>query len=102
MLIPLILGLVIGGTAVIFVWQNIFLVTVSFLSWELTASLAILIVTSLVIGATIVMLFIFPGKLRDSFVLSRLKKENEELRRKLGSMGKANEVTPTGPTEKLE
>lgn len=79
MIISLITGLLIGAAAVVFALQNIFTVTVTFLGWELTASLAVLIILAVVVGALITALLTIPGAIKNSFVISVLKKENKKL-----------------------
>ncbi len=79
MLISLILGLVLGAGAVVFALQNVFPVTVTFLGWDLTASLATLLILAMVVGALISILMTIPGAIKNSFLISRLRKENKKL-----------------------
>ncbi len=79
MLLSLILGLVIGAVSVIFALQNIFPVTVTFLVWNITASLALLIVLAMFVGIIISSLLSIPGAISNALTISRLKKENKKL-----------------------
>ena len=80
MLLTLILGLLIGATAVVFAFQNIFQVTVTFMTWELTSSLAVIIILALLTGALISTLMTLPGAIKNSFIISKLKRENGKLK----------------------
>jgi uncharacterized integral membrane protein len=76
MLLSLILGLVIGGLSVMFALQNIFPVTVTFLAWEITSSLALLIAISIIVGLVISALISIPGAISNAMTISGLRKEN--------------------------
>jgi len=78
-MISLILGLIIGALSVIFALQNVFSVTVSFLTWNLTASLALIISIALLLGLVVGILFTLPESIKNSFAISRLSKENKKL-----------------------
>ncbi len=79
MLLSLIFGLLIGAAAVIFALQNVFTVTVTFLVWELTASLAVLIILSLIIGIIVSILITIPSAVANYFTIAKLKRENKKL-----------------------
>ncbi len=91
MLFSLLFGLIIGAGAVVFALQNVFPVTVTFLGWELTSSLAVLLILSMVVGALISMLLTIPGAFKNHFAISRLQKENRKL---------AEKIVEDAPTEK--
>ena len=90
MLLPLISGLIMGALAVIFALQNVFPVTVVFLDWQLTASLALLIVISMFIGVIVTVLFSIPSVVRNSLSIFKLKKENKELSDELEKVRRAS------------
>lgn len=75
MVIFLILGAVLGGLLVIFVLQNVLDVTVTFLAWHITGSLALVLLASIVSGVVITLLVLLPGLIRDDFKLSALKRK---------------------------
>ena len=95
MLFSLIFGLIIGAVSVIFALQNIFPVTVTFLAWNLTASLAVIIVVSLFVGVIISSLLSIPGAIRSSLAISKLKKENKKLSDDLAVAQRSSVVTQT-------
>jgi uncharacterized integral membrane protein len=106
MIISLILGVVLGAVAVIFVLQNTAAVTVSFITWHLTGSLALVLLATLITGVVITLLMILPGLIRDDFRLSALKKQkkevDEELARTKQVLADANARTPGTQTITVE
>lgn len=85
MIIFLIFGLIITVIAVVAALQNTDLVTVTFFSGSLTGSIAILLLSSLLIGVIITLLLILPSTLKGYFRYRKLKNEvnklTEELRK---------------------
>ena len=79
MIISLVLGVVLGAVAVIFVLQNTAVVTVSFITWHLTGSLALVLLATIITGVVITLLILLPGLIRDDFYLSSLKKQKKEV-----------------------
>ncbi len=75
----LIIGLIIGAVAVIFVLQNIIPVTVTFFTWQLSGSLAIVILVALLAGMLITALVVLPGLLSAEWQLRALRKRNKKL-----------------------
>lgn len=98
MLISLILGLIIGAISVIFALQNIFLVTVTFMAWELTTPLALIIAIAILTGLLIGIIFSIPEFIKNTFVVSNLKKENKKLSDELELAHKKN-PQPVEPVE---
>lgn len=102
MLLSLIFGLIIGAISVVFALQNIFPVTVTFMVWELTTSLAVIITLAVLIGLIIAIIFSIPEIFRNMFVISNLKKENKKLSDELELVKKANQqivdVSSNGPS----
>jgi lipopolysaccharide assembly protein A len=78
MLLSLIVGIILGAIAVIFAFQNVAVVTVAFLSWQITASLAIIILGTLLCGIVLTLLFLLPSVIRDEMYVSSLKKQKRE------------------------
>jgi lipopolysaccharide assembly protein A len=91
MFISLFTGLIIGGISVIFALQNIFPVTVTFMVWELTASLAIIIILAMLIGLMIGLLISIPEAIKNMFAMSKLKNENKKLSDDLESVNKTSQ-----------
>lgn len=94
MILFLFLGLVLGGFGVVFAFQNNFEVTVTFLGWELTGSLAVVIVISLLVGVVISVLMTMPRAIKNYFVISGLKKENNRLAKELSHAQKMEIISP--------
>jgi lipopolysaccharide assembly protein A len=83
MIIFLIVGLLLGATAVIFALQNITTVTVVFFSWQLEGSLAVIIILSMLAGIIVSSLLSLPDMIKKSFQISNLKKHANKLEEKL-------------------
>ena len=79
----LIFGLVIAVLAVIFALQNSMTVTISFLAWEITASLSLVILITLAIGALIGYLVLVPSVIKKSLAVSNNRKRISALEKEL-------------------
>ena len=79
MLIPLIIGIILGVISVLFVLQNVAIVTVSFLSWTFSSSLALVLFGTLVSGVVVTLLMLLPNVIKDSMQMSGLKRRIKEL-----------------------
>ncbi len=79
MILSLILGIILGAISVIFIAQNISVVTVTFLSWQFAGSLALVLLLTLICGVVITLLMILPSLIRDMLYLSTLKKQKKAL-----------------------
>ncbi len=79
MIILFILGLLLGAVSVVFALQNIAVITVSFFSWQLTGSLALILMLALASGFLIALLLLLPEFIGNFFKFKTLKKENEIL-----------------------
>jgi uncharacterized integral membrane protein len=100
MIIFFIVGLLLGVFFVIFALQNIVLVTISFFSWHLTGSLALILLLTVTSGILIAILLLLPEFINNHFKYKNLKKENKDLTEELR---KQKELTvfarKTPPTE---
>lgn len=84
MFIFFILGLVLGGVAVVFALQNIAVVTVTFFSWQFPpSSLAVILILSILAGILITLLILLPGSIGNYFKYKKLQKKNAELTEEL-------------------
>jgi len=95
----LILSLIIGSISVVFAIQNVFSVTVSFLFWDITASLSLIVLISVLVGLLIAVLLIVPRNIKNAFTISRLKKENKKMKKEFDLLKEKEEkivkvVTP--------
>ena len=79
MIFFLILGVVLGAISVIFIAQNVTLVTVTFLTWQMEGSLALVLLLTLLCGIVITLLLILPSLIQDTFFLSALRKQKKTL-----------------------
>ena len=79
MIILFIIGVLLGGVAVVFALQNIAVVTVSFFSWQLTGSLSVILLLALAAGALIAILLLLPEAVKNYLKFRRLKTENQKL-----------------------
>ncbi len=83
MLLPLIFGVLLGAVTVIFALQNIAVITVSFFTWQITGSLALILMTAVAAGAVIALLLVLPETARNYFRYKKLVKENSNLAEEL-------------------
>ena len=83
MIIFFILGLVLGGMAVVFALQNIDVITVVLFGWQLTGSLSLILLLSILAGILIALLIVLPRSIGDYFRYKKLQKENANLTEEL-------------------
>ena len=100
MIILFIFGLLLGAVSVIFALQNIAIITVTFFSWHLTGSLALILLLTITAGVLIAILLLLPEFINNYFKYKKLKKENIDL---VEELRKQKELTifakNTPPTE---
>jgi uncharacterized integral membrane protein len=99
MVILFILGLLLGAAAVIFIVQNIAPITVTFFAWQLTGSLAVILMLALLSGVLITLLLILPESIGNFLKYRNLKKEvvrlEEDLRKQKELTHFAHKTPPT-------
>jgi uncharacterized integral membrane protein len=78
MILSLFVGFVLGAAALLFAIQNTTAVALTFLGWQFTSSLAV-VVASVVVGILISILATLPAALSRTFRIMGLKKENKNL-----------------------
>ena len=78
MFLFLILGVLLGAVTVVFALQNITTITVTFLAWELTGSLSLILLLAVATGALICLLMSIPEVIKSHIEFSALKKINRE------------------------
>lgn len=96
-LIFFVLGLLLGGVVVIFALQNIAMVTVSFFSWQLEGSLALILMLATLAGILITLLILLPESVSNYFSYRRLKKENTRLTQELQKQKEVTHATVVLP-----
>ncbi len=87
--IYLILALVIAIIAVIFALQNTAVVTISFLVWNVTGSLSLVLLVTLAIGVIIGVLFLSPSTIKTSLQASGQRKQLSALEKDLAEQKSA-------------
>ncbi len=83
MIIFFILGALLGGVAVIFAFQNIEMVSVTFLSWQIDGSLSVVLALSVLTGILIALLLTLPELISHYFQYRVLLKKNKDLEEEL-------------------
>jgi uncharacterized integral membrane protein len=83
MIILFVLGLLLGVTAVFFALQNTSIITVTFFSWHLTGSLALILSIAIITGVITTILLVIPESIKNYFKYKNLKKENERIEEEL-------------------
>lgn len=79
MIFSLILGVVLGAAAVIFILQNVAIVDVAFFSWHFQGSLALVLLMTFLVGILITLLLVLPETIGHYFRFRTLQKENARL-----------------------
>lgn len=99
MILSLIAGFVLGIAALLFAVQNIQAVALTFLNWQFETSLAVVVLTSILLGILISLLASLPSALSDHFRIKRLRKENEYLAEEVDAHRQAAQAAapPTPP-----
>lgn len=93
MILPLLLGFVLGAGAIIFALQNTSVVALTFLGWQFQSSLAMLIILATIAGALLGILFSLPSIIGRSLRVRALRKENKALREEAEELRKWGEET---------
>jgi len=79
MIFSLILGITLGGVAVIFALQNTTLITVTFFTWQLEGSLALILLLTVSMGILSALLMVLPESIRNVLRYKKLKKPMRSL-----------------------
>lgn len=98
MLLSLVVGIILGAIAVVFAFQNVAVVTLSFFAWQLSASLAILILGSILCGIVLTLLVLLPSVIRDEFYVASLKRQKREVDEELARVKNSQTVATTQTT----
>ena len=83
MFILFIIGLILGGVAVTFALQNVGVITVIFFAWQVTGSLSLILILSMLVGILITLLILLPKSIDDYFKYKNLIKEIDKLKEEL-------------------
>lgn len=88
MFIFLLLGAIIGAFSVVFVAQNTMPISVTFLSWQIEGSLAVVLTITFVGGVLMTALFSIPGLISDWVESARLRRRIKVLEEDLAKLKK--------------
>ena len=83
MIILFIIGLLLGAVSVVFALENVATITVTFFQWQVTSSLAVILISAILVGMVIVSLLLIPGSIGRYFKDKKLKKEIQRLEEEL-------------------
>ena len=83
MIFSLIFGALLGAISVIFIIQNVAVVTVTFLNWQFEGSLALILFLTLISGIVMTLLLLLPTFIKDVFYLSSVEKQKKALEEEL-------------------
>ncbi len=74
-----VIGLLLGAAAVIFALQNVAVITVTFFSWQITGSLALILSLAISTGFLIALLLFLPESVSNYFRYRTLLRDNKKL-----------------------
>ena len=80
MQITFIAGILVGIVGVLFALQNNVSVTVTFLGWRFDGSLALILLSSLAVGAAVAALITVPAAIKGRWTRSRQRRQIDDLR----------------------
>lgn len=93
MIFSLILGIILGGATVIFALQNVTVVTVGLMSWQITAPLAFVLLGTLLCGIVMTLLVLLPSLIRDEMYVKTIKQQKREIEDEFAKFRTANTIT---------
>ena len=99
MIFSLVVGILLGALSVIFALQNVAMVTITFMAWNVTAPLALVLLGSMLSGVIITLLVSLPSLIRDDMYVSVLRKQKKELEEELARYRIAPPVSNTPPAD---
>lgn len=79
MIILFAIGVLLGAVSVIFALQNIAVITVTFFTWHLTGSLALILLLAITSGVLVALLLLLPEFISSHFRYKNLERENRRL-----------------------
>ena len=78
MILSLLLGIILGAVSVVFALQNVAVITVTFMSWQASAPLVLILLGSMLCGVIVTLLVLLPSVIRDELYLSSIKRAKKE------------------------
>jgi uncharacterized integral membrane protein len=94
MLFLLVLGILLGATSVIFALQNVTVVTVSFFAWQVTAPLALVLLSTILSAVIVTLLVLLPSLIQEAMYVKTLKKQQRELEKEFSDYRTGQPVPP--------
>ena len=94
----LFLGAILGAATVIFAFQNVEVITVNLMTWQITAPLAFVLLGTLLCGILMTLLVLLPSLLRDEMYLKTIKRQKRELEDEFAKFRTANNVVVADTT----
>ena len=101
MVFSLLIGIILGALSVIFALQNVAVITVTFLAWQITGPLAIILLATLISGVVITLLVLLPNLLKDDMYLTVLKQQKKELEDELAKHKQASAAPLPSPPSQI-
>jgi uncharacterized integral membrane protein len=93
MLFFLVIGIILGAVSVLFILQNSMPITVTFLAWNFSGSLSLVLFAAVISGIVITLLVLLPSFITDDAHLSILKNQKRDLERELAEKNRILEDT---------
>lgn len=94
-LLSLVTGFFLGIVAIVFAIQNNETTALTFLNWQFESSLALVVISSVVVGALMSALLSLPGAIEHALRTHALRRENRALKNQV-------ESTPTASSAPLD
>lgn len=91
-------GIILGGLSVLFALENLGAVTVTFLNWNMTASLATVILGTVLFTLCTIVVALVPALIRNDRRLRTLSHEKNELEQELNKYRITIPIAPPGIT----
>jgi uncharacterized integral membrane protein len=89
-------GIILGGLSVLFALENLSAVTVTFFNWQMTTSLATLILGTVLFTLCTVVIALVPALIRNDRRFKALWRENKELQNELSKYRITIPIAPPG------
>lgn len=101
MILFIILAIILSVFVVVFALQNTLMIAINFFSIQINASLALVIVVSILVGAILSLLFMLPDLINNYFKLRNVTKSKAKLEQELNSYKAMVTSINSKPNEKV-
>ena len=81
MIFALIIGFLLGASAILFILENTTVVALTFLSYQFESTVAVLVILAILVGAILALLITLPSAIGSSIKMHVLNKNNQALAR---------------------